>query len=255
MDMLYLSGKNIGAMILSPVDYLNGILNILAVVVSATVGVMIIRNYFTFKRKEFLLIGITALMMSEPWWPHAITFILLLTIREPLSIQLHFLIGYGFIPVIIICWFVAFVEFLELKRTKLILSSILIYSIIYEFFFIFFLITDPYVLGNYYGTDHFDLEYGPYMIINQIIFVGILLTNGIIFSVHSIKSDNPEISFKGKLLLLAFFSFTIGGIIDIMSPFSLIHLLVARFLLLSSAIEFYGGFFLPEWFKKRLFPE
>lgn len=241
--------------ILTPVDYLNGTLSVLAVIFSTVVGWLIIHKYFIFKRREFILIGITALMMSEPWWPHAVTFILLLIIGEPLTIQQHFLIGYGFIPFNLLCWFAAFIEFLEIQRKKVILSLIILYSIIYEAFFLFFLFNNPSLLGKYSGTEYFDLEYGLYMIVNQLIFVCALLFNGILFSKNLICSDNPELKLKGKLLLLAFFSFTIGGIIDIMSPFSLVHLLIARLLLLSSAIEFYMGFFLPEWIKERVFKD
>ncbi|MHA1148882.1 MAG: hypothetical protein ACTSR8_11650 [Promethearchaeota archaeon] len=239
-------------MVLSPVDVLDGILNICMIVTSIMVGILIIRKYSIYKRREFLFIGIAAVLSSEPWWPHAITFILLISIAVPLSIQAHLFIGYAFIPITLICWSIAFMNLLELKNKKVYIIIIIVYSLTFEIYFLLFLFNTPELLGIYSTSRNYDLNYAPYMIVNQLIFISILIITGTIFALNSFKSDNPEVRLKGKFLLFAFFFYSFGGLIDIMSPFSFIHLMVSSFMLFCSVFLFYGGFFLPEWISRRL---
>ena len=240
---------------LTAVDYLNGYLDVLTAFISVLVGILIIKKYFVFKRKEFLLIGIACILVSEPWWPYLVSFILILLNQAPLSIEAHLFLGYGFIPIIIICWFMAITEFLYKEKQKLIVGIFSIYAIIYEILFLYLLFTDSTQLGTFSESGFLDIEYNVFMIVNQIIFIILILVNGTIFSFHSIKSENPDIKLRGKLLLLAFYSFTIGAALDIMSPFSIFTLIFARFLLFSSAFEFYGGFILPKWMRKLFLGE
>jgi hypothetical protein len=79
-----------------------------------------------------------------------------------------------------------------------------------------------------------------------------VLITGTLFGRKSLRSDNPEIKLKGKLLIIAFWSFFIGAIFEIISHISIIILIVGRIILISSAIEFYSGFLLPNWMKKLL---
>ncbi|MHA1489264.1 MAG: hypothetical protein ACTSRI_06380 [Promethearchaeota archaeon] len=80
----------------------------------------------------------------------------------------------------------------------------------------------------------------------------IILITGLLFGRETFKSDDPEIKLKGKMLILAFPSFAIGAILDATIPFTAITLIIVRLILISSSIEFYGGFILPKWMKKLL---
>jgi hypothetical protein len=73
---------------------------------------------------------------------------------------------------------------------------------------------------------------------------------GILFARDSLKADDPEVKLKGKLILLAYLSFFIGGLFDAGIELGPIVLVLVRILLMSSAFEFYLGFILPDWFKK-----
>jgi hypothetical protein len=85
----------------------------------------------------------------------------------------------------------------------------------------------------------------------------VLLVTGTLFARRSLRSDNEEVKLKGKLLLAAFLSFSIGAILDSMiggilgdnDPLLPIMVVIVRIILISSAIEFYGGFILPKWLK------
>ena len=67
-----------------------------------------------------------------------------------------------------------------------------------------------------------------------------------LFSIKSIKVDDPEVKLKGKFLLIGFLSFSAASIMDALIADQLIILLIARLILISSAIEYYLGFFLPK---------
>jgi hypothetical protein len=74
---------------------------------------------------------------------------------------------------------------------------------------------------------------------------------GIPFSRVSLRSEDPEIKMKGKFLLIAFISFSVGTVLDFAIP-SPITYLIARLILLSSSLEFYIGLVLPRWAKRVL---
>ena len=64
------------------------------------------------------------------------------------------------------------------------------------------------------------------------------------------KDECQEIKLKGRFLLAAFISWTIGAIMDAALQPNIITLTIARLILISSALEFYTGFLLPEKVKK-----
>jgi len=83
-------------------------------------------------------------------------------------------------------------------------------------------------------------------------FILIFIITGIHFSLASLKSKNLEVKLKGKFLLLAFISFTIGASIEVLVHLNSFTVIITRSILISNAIEFYLGFIMPEWMKKSL---
>ena len=77
-----------------------------------------------------------------------------------------------------------------------------------------------------------------------------MLIPGILIARESLKSEDREIKLKGRFLLIAFISWTIGALMDAALDPNIITLTIARLILISSAIEFYCGFLLPERIKK-----
>jgi hypothetical protein len=60
------------------------------------------------------------------------------------------------------------------------------------------------------------------------------------------KSSDPTVQLKGKFILIGMLSFCIGAVFDAGIPLESIWLIVIRILLITSAIEYYIGFLLPE---------
>ena len=83
-------------------------------------------------------------------------------------------------------------------------------------------------------------------------FIVVFFITGVKFALETMKIDDPETKLKGKLLLIAFPSFCIGGFLDASISTTALTLIIFRLILMSSTIEFYGAFVLPNWIKKRL---
>jgi len=204
-------------------------------------------KYLKYKKRVFILVGIVAILITEPWWPSAIGF-LLYFFGGSLSSLSILILANVFIPLSLIIWFTAFTDLLYKDKQKIILLILIIYGILFEIFFFSFLLINPTIIGEV--GENLDVDYGLFILLNQAGLLVVILASGTIFARESFKSDDPEIRLKGKLLLVAFYSFLVGAVLDIASQASILILIIARFILIIAAISFYGGFILPNWMKK-----
>ncbi|MHA2181978.1 MAG: hypothetical protein ACXAAH_11190, partial [Promethearchaeota archaeon] len=108
-------------MALFPLDILNGIFSFIFVIISLAVGVLILLRYFRYKEKIYFLVGFTWILISEPWWPSSLSFLVSLSNGSGLPATIYFLIGNTFVPLAIAFWLLAFTEFLLTEKRKLIL--------------------------------------------------------------------------------------------------------------------------------------
>jgi len=241
-------------MALTPIEILHSSFSLVAIVISILIGLIIISKYFKFKQINILLIGIFWTGLTFPWLPTVITFVMMLTVGFGLSIEWFILIGIVILPITVLCGLTAFTRLLGVRKKKrrLILSSVLVFNLVFESLIFYFLFTDVTVIATLEDvlTIQWSIFSQIYFIINLILF----LVTGVLFSKRSLQSESREIRFKGKLLMAAFISFTIGTVLDFAIPNPLTYI-IARLILLSSSIEFYIGFLLPERIKRLLFKE
>lgn len=233
---------------LDPLDIFSGTFSILAVIIATLVGIIIISKYFHYQRKEFLLVGLTSLILVEPWWPSAISICCYFLIGQGIPITLYFFLGNAFIPIGIMSWLLALVNLIFEKRKQLLLALGFIYSIAFEVHFLYSLLTNPLSIGSMRGA--VDVEYTNIMkgfLFSVVIYI---LVTGTVFAMHSIKSTNPEVKLKGQILLIGFISFSVGAFIDALLLLTPLTLIVARGILISCAVELYGGFIMPAWMRK-----
>jgi len=181
--------------------------------------------------------------ISNPWIGDAISFLMIIFMESTLNPVIYFIIAYGVIPFFILCWLIAFTDLLYPKRQRLILMIYLIFTVIFEIHFFYLLFTDPSSLGVFVGV--FRIRWTLLMEIYFSIFILTAVVSGILFAQVSIKSHNPEVSLKGKLILLAFISFTVAAVIETFGHLDPLTVVITRTILISSSIEFYLGFILP----------
>jgi hypothetical protein len=239
-------------MILDVLDILHGIFTLIFVSLSIITGIIIISKYFKIKRGQFLLFGLFWIGLTTPWWPNLITFLIVLITNESISIHAFIVIGIAFLPITIILGLIAFTKVLPIskktRRNFLIISFIP--NILYEIFFFSVLFTNLQLIASYLPppeifTINWSLISQIYFIISLVFF----LIVGIAFSRVSMRSDNREIKLKGKFLLYAFLSFTVGTVLDFAIPSKLTYV-IARLILVTSTLAFYIGLMLPRWIKE-----
>ena len=232
---------------LEPPYILSGTLSLIFIVFAIVIGLRIVSKYFEHKRRELLFVGLTALLISEPWWPSAFGFLNILITGEVLPDQIYFLMGVSLLPMLVLFWLTAFTDLLYKEKQKIILIAFAIYGALFEIFFLSFLVINPSIIGSISG--YFDPNYGLFVRVYEISLLGVILITGVLFAHKSLKSDDPEIQLKGKFILVAIFSFIFGGALDIVallefpSPTSILLVVIARLILISCAVEFYIAFY------------
>ena len=242
-------------MALSPLDIVNGIFGLLFVGISIILGVIIVLKYFKTKDKNFLLVGFTWIFLISGWFGTSVSFIVaLLTGGDGLSLEMILLLNFIPLPIGLFLWSIAFTNFLYKEKQIVILLLIALYIVIFYSVFLFYIFTDPLIIAEKISpvdTAARSLGFAVFLII----FIAIFLTTGIKFALQTLKINDPETKLKGKLLLIAFPSFCIGGFLDASIPTTALTLIIFRLILILSAILFYGGFVLPNWIKKAFLKE
>jgi len=237
-------------MTLNYFDIFNGIIGIIAIIICFYVAIRILIRGFEFREKNLILVGITGFLMSEPWWPSIISFLLDLSFGIRLPDPVAHIIGIVLQPLGIFTWLAAFTDLIYKKQQRPILILFAIYSIIFEIVFFVVISHDPPLLGTFYGISSALIPMGF-----MLTFLIIILTTCLLFARESMKADTQDIKMKGKLIAYAIVSFCIAATIDaiilLLNLYKFLQL-VNRIILISSAITFYGGFLLPEWMKKIL---
>lgn len=157
---------------------------------------------------------------------------------------LYMFSGNIFLPVAVTCWIYSFASMVYPNIKNKIMMITLIICVPFEGYLIFLLIFNPNAIGTIIGVFY----YRPniYILAFQIFAILISFITGIMFSRRSLQSEDPKIRLKGKFLLIAFISFTLGAIIDSSFAANSITLVIARIILVLSAFEYYFGFLLPE---------
>jgi len=238
-------------MALSELTILSGVFSIIVVVIYTYVGLRIAAKYLELKQKVFLFVGITWIGLASPWWPSSVSFLLAL-IEGGNGLQdtpeIYFMIGNVMIPLFLLLWMLALTDLIYQDKRKIIIILILIYGVAFEAVFFWLLFTDINAVGVLQGP--VDVEYQTFVEIFLISVLVILIITGVLFGRESLRSDNPEIKLKGKLIIASIILFDIGAAMDSGLPLTEITLIIARILLILSAIGFYGGFILPDWMKK-----
>ena len=232
----------------------NGILLIIFCSIAIYVGLRIMSKYFKYRQTDLLLVGFTWIALSSPWFPACTSFILVFIFNAaPLGPQAYFLIGNIMVPFGLVAWLTAVLDLFKVQKKKIIIVLSAIGNAIYVMIFLYFLMTDYSVIGELRGVT--DVLYSGFVSIYLMAVIITFFITGILFARASLKSDNPDIKLKGKLLIVAFVSMTVGAILDTALPLSLITLPIFRSLEILAGITFYGGYILPKWMKKLFIKE
>lgn len=233
-----------------PVEFLQGLMSTILILLSIVVALSILLKYVKHKKRELLLVGFAWIGIVSPWIPDMVTFFLVLATGEKLPLMLVFLIGYVPIYFYVMCWTLAFTDFLfSDDNKKRFILFIAIFFAVTEVIMIIFLFTDISLLATQLGP--FQLRFNAFMVIFLLGLISYILITGILFARKALLSDNPEINLKGKFLLIAFIFFGIGSIVEASFHITPAIILLTKSVLIVSSITFYIGFIMPDVIKNR----
>ncbi len=235
-------------------DYTNGVLGLIFVLITVIVGLTIVSKYFEKKNVDYLFVGLAWILFCSGWYGTSISFIVsFFNDGVGLPLQAILLINFLPLPIGITLWLVAFSKFTFTNKNPKIAFFLfnLISLTLFYVIFITFLFLDVNQIATKNSAVDLKNE-NVSLAIFLLILIFTLLITGLIFAYKTYRLDNPETRIKGLFLMLAFPSFAIGGILDAMINATALTLVIFRLLLMSSAIEFYLGFITPKWIKNRL---
>ncbi|TXT54474.1 MAG: conserved membrane protein of unknown function [Promethearchaeota archaeon] len=234
-------------------DWFTGLFSLITVIIASIIGLIMILRYKKYKLKVLLLMGLAQIFIISPWWASSGSWILYVITGVPFNPTQYIFFTSWLVPFagITMGWAISLLKAKEYQNVLIIIFSVI--GVIAEVLLITFLIIDPSIHG--YFISPFDVEFRGflrYYLLFMILFIG---TTGILIAIDSLKSSEPEIKLKGKFLIIAFISWTVGAIADAAVPTNFISLFIVRALLISSSIELYIGYIQPKWIKKVFIKE
>lgn len=243
-------------------EYVQGAFSFIYIIISFSVSIIILSRYFKIKNRKFILVGLGFLTMVFPWSGDALNFVLI-WFDTTLPWDIYFIIGNVPIPILLIFWIIAIIDFLDIENKKRIMIPYLILVGVFEIIFFVLLLTgNQHIIGIPHSTSPFIVYWGDFIGIFLLLFIIIALITGILFARESMKSESAEIRMKGIFILAAFISFTIAALFDsqlatlsLPMDITVIFIVLVRVILMTSALEFYIGMIMPSWVKKLLIKE
>lgn len=226
-----------------------GSFTLISVIISTILGLFITLKYFKFKQIELLLVGITWILLASPYWSDAIQFLIVMIFNIEINTPLYFFLANAFIAPIHITWAYAFTNFLFKNIKKQLMLFFIIEALVFEIAFLTVFFINPLLIGDQKSA--FVVEWAIWIQIYLLFSIILFLVTGFLFARSSLKAEDSEIKLKGKFLIVAFLTFTIGTLIDVIgaeSPTEITILLARTFVIISS-LCFYIGFTLPKFIK------
>lgn len=239
-------------MVLTPLEIFYGSFTLLSVVISTILGILIALKYKRYRKFDYLAVGITWILLASPYWSDAIQFISVMVSGIQISTNLYYFLANAFIAPIYITWIYALTNILFVKRKKILLIVFSSIAVVVETLFLIAFFINPNFIGEQKSA--FVVEWTIWVQIYLLFSIAILLLTGFLFARASLKAGQADLRIKGIFLLIAFVSFTIATLIDVIgadSPTEITILLARTFLIISS-LCFYIGYTLPK-FAKKLF--
>jgi hypothetical protein len=232
-------------------EILQGSLGLVWVLIAIIIGLKTIARAIAINRtRDLITVGLSYIFVSSAWFGVAFQFISYGIFDVKLDAFTYLMVANIFIPIAIICWIWSYCEILKPNSRNLIFVFFFGFAVVWEVTILIGLATDISLVGTLNST--FDSSHSPILLIFVLTGVFMFLITGIIFAVKSMRLEDPEVQWKGRFLLLAWISFGIGSILDAALPLNALTLIVIRIVLITSAVEFYFGFFLPKKITKKL---
>lgn len=235
---------------LQPFEIFNGITEIIFVGITMVLGFSIIAKYFATKNRELLLVGLTWIIMTEPWIAGIYSFLFTLFTGNMITTEAYLIVGFTFLSVAMLLWIIVFTDLVYKEKQKIIVAIVLIYSVIFETFFFYYLFTQPSILAVLHRP--LEIEYKLFIQLYLIFLMTFTLLTGIIFAQKTKQLGGAELKWRGNLLIVAFVLLIIGAIFDTIFTQDILLILFKRLILIFASFSFYCSFVIPKWLKNLI---
>jgi len=231
-----------------------GIFTLIYIIVTLLVALKMIAKYFEVKEKIFLYAGIAYLGAAIPWMGVALNFISIVFFDTIPSMELHFFVHGAILPFTLWLWIVTNLKLSNVKpkKQKIIIGISFVIAIIFQIIYISIIFTDTKILGTL--INEIQVDYAPFSELYLLIMAIIMISLGFKIGLRSMKSDIKRVRLKGKLIVYSFILATFTFVLEIFVPIIAI-IILARILVVFTAILFYGGFVLPKWMENLFLKE
>ena len=230
---------------LEPFDYVSGSLSLIILIISIFIVCVVLYKYNKLREKNFIYFAISITILVEPWWPGAISFIMVFFNNgSGLPDQAYRFLGNVFIPIGLLAWTILCTDLIFTQKRKILIYSIIITGIVFEVLFFIVFFTEPSYIGILKGE--VDIEYKWFTLGYLIGVVGYIFFTGFAFSIETIKTGEPEYKLKGSFMIVGFILFVVSAAIDAMISVNSEMLLITRSVLITGIIFLYLGFFIPK---------
>ncbi|MBD3254310.1 MAG: hypothetical protein GF383_04415 [Candidatus Lokiarchaeota archaeon] len=238
---------------IDPLNFLNGLFSLIIVITSTIVGIIITLKYKSTGDNTFVLIGISWIGIICPWWPSAISFLLILFTGTGLSPHFYILIGNLLVPWFVLIYVLGISKMVYKEKRKPVVIVFFIIAILYDIYLIYYLVVDYTVIGEL--TGFFDIQYKAGLMILLMFYMGVVLVHGFMVIRDAMKSKKPYLKLKGKFLIFAYLFYGVGGVLDAIVPLTTWTIILTRTILVLCSIFFYLGFLMPSFVSKSILKE
>lgn len=193
--------------------------------------------------------------LNTAWYPSAFCYVFWLFTKHTFIYEVYIVLGTLGIPIYLLSWTYVYTTLIARKYRKKILIWMGTLSLLYYIFIFTFMFAPHWLRELLIGilNNPFDSEYRGFVLIFIIfaMIVGdITIPHFCLISIRDSKSSIRR--WNGIFFLIATILYNIGVIIDGFVILEIIPLIIIRIIIFISAILFYLGLIMPDWFKKLI---
>lgn len=237
---------------LTELEIINGISSTIIVAISMAVGLRLSYKFVKHKIKVLLTMGFAWILLFAHWWGNSLSFILYVLMGFELDLFIYITIEHIFMPLTLLFWFYSFSSLMYPKYLKNFMA--ITYPLCLSEFILLLVALSRLLEIHRSGLGPIYPELSPIIVILKAVNIIIFTITSFMYGWKLQSEGDKKLRLKGKFFLIGITSFSIGALLSLIYQ-SLFELNILRFLLISSSIEIYLSFLMPErmvrWFIKE----
>ncbi|MFX1274068.1 MAG: hypothetical protein ACFFBP_18890 [Promethearchaeota archaeon] len=240
---------------LDPLIQITGFLSFIGTLFAFFLICLIVLKARRYQDKLLYVFALYLIGLNTAWYSSAFSYIFWVFTKHTFIDEVYIVLGTLGVPIYLMSWSYVYTTLIARKYRKKVLIWMGILSLLYYISVIIFMFAPQWLRELLIGflNNPFDSEYRGFVlvfIIFAMIFGDITIPHFCLISIRDSKSAVRR--WNGIFFLIATILYNIGVIIDGFVDLEIIPLIIIRLIIFISAILFYLGLIMPNWFKKIL---